>query len=120
MAPQRSEFLNVYLVTYGSVLGYTFIAATTQVVVNLWEHDPHAEVKICHQWILTDNDLDNTIDTVQAESLTENRWNVVQEIQEIPVPPQDLEEYSVLYRRCVGYLLKRMGLATLDDFYQNL
>lgn len=120
IATVRSEFLNFYFLAYGYIQGGSFLAVSTQLVIDIWEHDPNSELKTCHQWLLIDTDVDDNVDIVEAESFTENRWNVVQEIQQIPVPSNKLPEYSRLYRRCVGYLLQRMGSVSIADLFKNL
>jgi hypothetical protein len=115
-----STFLNVYFLACGSADEGSFVAHSTQLVIDIWEHDPEVSSKICYQWLLNDENVDDRVDKVLAESFTENRWNIVQEIQEIPTPGKELEEYSRLYRRCVGYMLKRMGFTSTDEFFKNL
>jgi len=120
IAEVPSTFLNFYFLAYGFATDGSFVAVRTQLVIGIWEHVPEVPSKTCHQWFLTDENVDDRVDIVYAESFTENRWNVVQEISQIPVPTEELEEYSKLYRRCVGYTLKRMGFASTADFYENL
>jgi hypothetical protein len=120
IAPVRSQFLNFYFLAYGFIQEGSFVVVSTQLIVDIWTHDAESETKTCYQWLLVDNDVDDTVDSVDAEAFVENRWNVVKEIQQHPVSSEDLSEYSRLYRRCVGYLLKRMGYLSIKDLYRNL
>jgi len=120
MAAVRSEFLNLYFVAYGFIQEDSFVAVSAQLVIDIWEHDPNSELKTCHQWLLIDTDVDDTIDTVFAESFTESRWNIVQGIQQISVLSNKMQKYSRLYCRCVAYLLKRMGCGSVPDIYKIL
>jgi hypothetical protein len=116
----RTEFLNFYFLAYGFIQEDSFLAVSTQLIVDIWTHDPESETKTCYQWVLVDSNVDDIVDSVDAEAFVENRWNVVIEIQQYSVSAKDLSEHSRLYRRCVGYLLKRIGYPSLSDLYQYL
>jgi hypothetical protein len=117
LAAVRSEFLNVFFLAYGSIRESSFVAARTQLVINIWEHDPQSEMKTCHQWLLTDCDVDDNVDSVEAESLTENRWNILQDVRPIPADGIDMEAFTQLYRSCLVSILKRLGFNSLSDIY---
>ena len=113
----HSEFLNVFILTYGYVDEGLFVSTSTHLIIDIWEHDPAAGIKTCHQWTFIDNNADDNLDTVYAESFRENRWNILQGIEPIPILAEGMERYSELFRRCLRYLLKRLGLPSIAEIY---
>ncbi|UCF96534.1 MAG: hypothetical protein JSV89_15330 [Spirochaetaceae bacterium] len=118
IASVQSEYLNVYFLAYGYIQQGTFVTTSTQLIIDIWEHTPEAGTKTCHQWLLVDNDVDDNVDTVYADLFTENRWNILQEVRPIPVLQVEMENYSQLFRRCLHYTLKRVGLSSISEAYR--
>ena len=114
----NTEFVNVYLILTGNCEEATFVPQIARLTINIWVLNSADLTKTCYQWRLTDANWDGLVDDVSGEIITENQKDTVTGIRPLYTSNRDMNEYSQLYRSCLGQFLKCLNLHDHDELFK--
>jgi hypothetical protein len=115
----RTQIVNLYFIVTGSMTEKAFLPCTGRLIINIWNYDPSAQTKTCHQWRLNDLDFNGAVDNVEAEIITENEKNTVTDIQTLQTSAEDRDDFSQLFADCIAFFLRRLNLRSLDELFHS-
>ena len=95
------DFVNLYLVR--QIRTADPAGESRYLVVESWRYRPSAGVKICHQWVIWQDDQSNPPGRATYAVLVEDFENVVLDRRALDIEPDVLAQLAVLYDDAIGF-----------------